>query len=46
MVIDEEYESVDDDPSRAKDFFEFQKIMNQMNTGTSTVGSILGAMVY
>jgi alcohol dehydrogenase class IV len=38
--------SVDDDPARAREFLEFRKVMAGMNTGTATVGSILGAMVY
>lgn len=38
--------SVDDDPSRVREFLEFKKIIREMQTGTATVGSILGAMVY
>lgn len=38
--------SVDDDPARVREFLEFRKILREMNTGSATVGSILGAMVY
>ena len=38
--------STDDKPGRKKDFNEFKKLMLDMNTGDSTVGSIMGAMVY
>jgi len=41
-----EFASTDDDPSRLKDFFEFKKVMLEMKTSKSSVGSIVGAMVY
>jgi len=42
----QDFNSTDDDPRRLKEFHEFKKIMLEMETGTSNVGSILGAMVY
>lgn len=42
----EPVKSLDDDPAKTWDFFQFKKIMNEIPTGTATVGSILGAMVY
>lgn len=41
-----QYNSTDDNPARKKDFIEFQKVMSEMDTGSATVGSIMGAMIY
>ena len=39
------FASLDDDPSKSFEFFEFKKIMSQIPSGQTTVGSMLGAMV-
>ena len=33
MKKDDMFTSVDDDPARVKDFFEFKKIMSEITTG-------------
>ena len=40
------FNSQDDDPSRKWDFFQYRKATSEMDTGSTSVGSILGAMVY
>lgn len=47
-VVEEEpvLKSCDDDPSKTFDFFQYQKAMSEISTGSCSVGSILGAMVY
>lgn len=42
----EPIKSRDDDPSKTWDFFQFKKIMSEIPPGSTTVGSMLGAMVY
>ena len=42
----EPVKSRDDDPSKTWDFFQFKKIMSEIPPGSTTVGSMLGAMVY
>lgn len=42
----EPFLSHDDDPAKTFDFLEFKKIMTEMPSRSTTVGSILGAMVY
>ena len=42
----EPFLSHDDDPSKKFEFLEFKKILGAMPSGTASVGSILGAMVY
>lgn len=44
--VAEPFKSQDDDPSKTWDFFQFKKIMSEIPPGTTTVGSMLGAMVY
>lgn len=40
------FNSADEDPSRLRDFFEFKKIMADIEPGKANVGSIMSAMVY
>ena len=40
------FKSQDDDPSKSFEFLQFQKIMSEIPSGKTSVGSILGAMVY
>jgi len=40
------FNSHDDDPSKKFEFTEFDKIMMDIKTGSTSVGSILGAMLF
>lgn len=40
------FNSQDDDPSKKWDFYQYRKATSEMDTGSTSVGSILGAMVY
>ena len=44
--MDLNFTSMDDDPRKNFDFVDFKKNMSEMKSGNSSVGSILGAMVY
>jgi len=40
------FDSKDDDPDKKFEFTELNKIMADIKTGTTTVGSVIGAMVH
>ena len=40
------FNSTDDDPARIRDFYEFKKIMADIEPGKANVGSIMSAMVF
>ena len=46
MISQPAFKSYDDDPSRVREFNEFKKYMLEIKTANTSVGSILGAMVY
>ena len=45
-TLGEVFKSQDEDPSKSFDFLQFQKIMSEIPSGKTSVGSILGAMVF
>ena len=46
VEIQEPFKSQDDDPEKTFEFLEFKKIMSEIPAGQTTVGTMLGAMVY
>jgi hypothetical protein len=44
--LEDLFKSQDDDPSKSFEFLQFQKIMSEIPSGKTSVGSILGAMVF
>lgn len=43
---EEPFKSQDDDPAKTFEFLEFKKVMSEIPASQTTVGSMLGAMVY